>query len=189
MMGTSFAVVLERTRAGDPSAFAALWRSYQPSLLRYLRVATNDAAEDVASETWAAVAASISRFDGDETAFRAWLFTVARRRAVDHFRHEARRPFVPIDPVALGTASIAAKGADPGDTAVSTLETEAALRLIAQLPPGQRDAVTLRAVAGLDVAHVAAIMGKRPGTVRVLAHRGLRTLARQLAEDERAATP
>jgi RNA polymerase sigma-70 factor (ECF subfamily) len=85
-------------------------------------------------------------------------------------------------------ASIAANGADPGDTAVSTLETEAALRRIAELPPGQRDAVMLRAVADLDVTHVAAIMGKRPGTVRVLAHRGLRTLARQLAEDERAVT-
>ena len=46
----------------------------------------------------------------------------------------------------------------------------------------------LRAIAGLDVAHVAAIMGKRPGTVRVLAHRGLRTLARRLAEEERAVT-
>ena len=47
----------------------------------------------------------------------------------------------------------------------------------------------LRAIAGLDVPHVAAIMGKRPGTVRVLAHRGLRTLARRLTEEERAVTP
>ena len=47
----------------------------------------------------------------------------------------------------------------------------------------------LRAIAGLDVAHTAAIMGKRPGTVRVLAHRGLRELARQLAEEGRTVTP
>ncbi len=188
MMGTSFPMVLERTRDGDPSAFATLWHEYQPALLRYLRVTTSDAAEDVASETWAAVATSITRFDGDETAFRAWLFTVARRRAVDHFRRESRRPSVPVDPVALGTAVIPAPGTDPGDTAVNRFETEAALRRVAELPPGQREAVMLRAVAGLDVAHVAAIMGKRPGTVRVLAHRGLRALARRLAEEERAVT-
>ncbi len=127
MMGTSFPAVLERTRDGDPSAFAALWHEYQPSLLRYLRVTTRDAAEDVASETWAAVASSIARFDGDETAFRAWLFTVARRRAIDHFRRESRRPSVPIDPARLCSASIAAQGVDPGDTAVSRLDTEAAL--------------------------------------------------------------
>ena len=35
----------------------------------------------------------------------------------------------------------------------------------------------LRVVAGLGVDRVAAIMGKRPGTVRVLTHRGLRRLA------------
>jgi len=189
MMGTSFPTVLERTRDGDASAFAVLWHEYQPSLLRYLRVTASDAAEDVASETWAAVATSIARFDGDETAFRAWLFTVARRRAIDHFRREARRPSIPVDPVALGCAPIAASGVDPGDTAVSRIETEAALELIAELPPGQRDAVMLRAIAGLDVAHAAAIMGKRPGTVRVLAHRGLRTLARQLSEEGRTVTP
>jgi RNA polymerase sigma-70 factor (ECF subfamily) len=189
MSGTSFQVVLARTRDGDPSAFATLWRQYQPSLLRYLRVTTRDAADDVASETWAAVSTSISRFDGDEPAFRAWLFTVARRRAVDHFRREARRPSVPVDPLTLRTASLAAQGADPGETAVSTLATEAALELIAELPPGQRDAVMLRAIAGLEVAHVAAIMGKRPGTVRVLAHRGLRALALRLEQDDRAVTP
>jgi len=188
MIGTSFPTVLDRSREGDPSAFASLWHEYQPSLLRYLRVTTNDdAADDIASETWAAVASSITRFEGDETAFRAWLFTVARRRAIDHFRRASRRPAVPVDPVALNSASIPAREVDPGDAAVSQLETDAALGRIADLPPGQRDAVMLRAIAGLDVAHAAAIMGKRPGAVRVLAHRGLRTLALRLAAEERAA--
>src|SRR5207342_2057652 len=103
-------------------------------LLRYLRVVTRDAADDVASETWAAVATSIDRFDGDESAFAAWLFTVARRRAIDHFRREARRPAVPVDPATLGTAPVAASGADPGQAALDTLATESALALIAQLP-------------------------------------------------------
>src|SRR4051794_22419663 len=185
MMGTSFPAVLERTREGAPSALATLGHGSQPSLLRYLRVPAGDAAEDVASETWAAVATSISRFDGDESAFRAWLFTVARRRAIDHFRRESRRRSVPVDPVALVSVSTAT-GADPGEAVLSTLAIESALGYIAELPEGQREAVLLRTVAGLDVAHTAAIMRRRPGTVRVLAHRGLRTLARRLTEEERA---
>jgi RNA polymerase sigma-70 factor (ECF subfamily) len=189
MMGTSFPELLARTRDGVPSGFAAIWREYQPSLLRYLRVTARDAAEDVASETWASVTATITRFDGNETAFRAWLFTVARRRAIDYFRSEARRPSVPVDPVILGGAEVASADPDPGDVTVSTLALESALELIAALPPAQGEAVTLRAIAGLDVVHVAAIMGKRPGAVRVLAHRGLRTLARRLTEEERAVTP
>jgi RNA polymerase sigma-70 factor (ECF subfamily) len=43
--------------------------------------------------------------------------------------------------------------------------------------------VLLRVVAGLDVTEVARIVGKRPGAVRVLAHRGLRRLAEQLATE------
>jgi len=35
-------------------------------------------------------------------------------------------------------------------------------------------------VAGLEVRQVARIVGKRPGAVRVLAHRGLRRLAQRL---------
>jgi len=43
----------------------------------------------------------------------------------------------------------------------------------------------LRVVAGLGVDRVAAIMGKRPGTVRVLTHRGLRRLAERLGDGAR----
>jgi RNA polymerase sigma-70 factor (ECF subfamily) len=189
VIGSSFPSVLERTRSGDESAFAVIWTEYQPLLLRYLGVVARGAAEDVASDTWVAVATSINRFDGDEPAFRAWLFTLARRRAIDHFRREARRPTVPVEPLALGAAAIADTESDPVEQTLAALATERALALVASLPTEQAEAVTLRAVAGLDVVQVANIMGKRPGTVRVLAHRGLRALARRLAEEERAVTP
>jgi RNA polymerase sigma-70 factor, ECF subfamily len=189
MIGSKFPAMLQAARSGDEAAFTGLWREFHPALLRYLRVVARSAADDVASETWAAVATSIARFDGDEAAFRSWIFTVARRRAIDHFRHEARRPAVPVDPAALGTAPVAATGEDPCDVAVAAIATETALALVATLPPDQAEAVALRAIAGLDVAQVAVIMQKRPGTVRVLAHRGLRELARRLSEEQRAVTP
>jgi RNA polymerase sigma-70 factor, ECF subfamily len=58
--------------------------------------------------------------------------------------------------------------------------TRAALALVAELPADQAEVVALRVLGGLDVAEVARIVGKRPGTVRVLAHRGLRRLARRV---------
>jgi RNA polymerase sigma-70 factor, ECF subfamily len=58
--------------------------------------------------------------------------------------------------------------------------TRAALALIAQLPRDQAEVVALRVLGGLGVAEVARITGKRPGAVRVLAHRGLRRLAKRL---------
>jgi len=73
---------------------------------------------------------------------------------------------------------------DPGtpvrDVAFDVIDrsdTEWALALIASLPIDQAEAVILRAVVGLDVATTAAVLGKRPGAVRVAAMRGLRRLA------------
>ena len=69
-----------------------LWRELQPAVLRYFQVATKEAAEDLAADTWTAVIGRLGRFRADERAFRAWIFTVARHRAIDWHRQAARRP-------------------------------------------------------------------------------------------------
>jgi len=63
------------------------------------------------------------------------------------------------------------------------LGTEAALALIATLPPDMAEVVLLRVVAGLSADEVARIMGKSPGNIRVLQHRALARLARELAAE------
>lgn len=165
---------IEAAARGDEQAFAVVWRALQPALLRYLKVVAPDSADDLASETWLEVVRGLSKFQGGEAGFRSWLFTIARHRAIDLRRQQARRPVqsVPMEFLPeLGAPD------DPEAAALDTLSTEAAVALIARLPVDQAEVVMLRAVAGLDVAQVAAVIGKRPGTVRVLAHRGLRRLA------------
>ena len=66
---------------------------------------------------------------------------------------------------------------DTAELVVEQADTRRALALIATLPPDQAEAILLRVVAGLEVAQVADIMGRSPGAVRVLTHRGLKTLA------------
>ncbi len=83
---------LELARGGDEHAFAVLWRTLHPPLLRYLTVRGNDAPEDLAAETWLQVVRDLDGFQGDAQAFRGWLFTVARHRAVDQGRARATRP-------------------------------------------------------------------------------------------------
>ncbi|HVU74541.1 MAG TPA: sigma-70 family RNA polymerase sigma factor [Mycobacteriales bacterium] len=164
--------------AGDERAFTTLYRAVQPPLLRYLRVVEGAAAEDIAAEAWLEVARRISSFSGDEAGFRAWIFTIARSKAVDRIRREARRPVEHIEDM---------PGLDPScpddvaERVVSVLTTHDALRLIATLPPDQAEVVTLRVIADLDVSTVAAMTGKSPGAVRVAQHRGLRRLAAMLS--------
>ena len=67
--------------------------------------------------------------------------------------------------------------ADTEAIVTETLSTREALTLIGTLPQDQAEAVLLRVVVGLDAVTAAKVLNKRPGAVRVAAHRGLRTLA------------
>ena len=182
MIGPEFPAVLEAATRGDEEAFGRLWRDLQPRLLRYFMVAAPAAAEDLASETWLAAVRGLDRFRGNEPAFRAWMFTIARHELLDLRRRAARRATE--DMPATGLVERAAPD-DPAAAALEGLSTRAALAVVATLSADQAEAIMLRVVAGLEVDRVAAIMGKRPGTVRVLTHRGLRRLAERLGADAR----
>jgi RNA polymerase sigma-70 factor (ECF subfamily) len=132
--------------------------------------------EDVAAETWLHVVRDLANFIGDADGFRAWLFTIARHRAIDAARSAAARPLVLVPDVGDTPASAVARSAEL--EAIERVSTERALRLVATLPPEQAEMVMLRVVAGLDVGVVAGIVGKTPGAVRVAVHRGLRALSR-----------
>lgn len=179
-LGEEFARALDAARDGAEWGFVALFRSVQPALLRYLGSIAGPVAEDVAAETWLRVVHDLGRFDGDEDGFRAWVFTIARHRWLDARRAAARRPAEVYD----GAEALAELPAREvvADSAEEAISTQAALELIALLPADQAEAVLLRVVAGLDVERVAVVMGKRPGHVRVLSHRGLKRLAALLQD-------
>ena len=165
--------VLNAARAGDERAFAAVYRATNPRLLRYATGLVGQDAEDVTAEAWLQIARDFSKFSGDEMAFRGWASTIVRNRAMDHVRALARRPSSPMELSALDRPS-------PAETeaiVTETLSTREALALIGTLPQDQAEAVLLRVVVGLDAVTAAKVLNKRPGAVRVAAHRGLRTLA------------
>lgn len=173
-----FEDVLEAAQAGEGWAIARLYDWLQPGLLRYLRWKEPSMAEDLASETWLGVAENLQRFVGDEAALRGWIFTIARRRLADHRRREGRRRTSPVPDTAL--AEMVAPD-DPSDQVTARLSAQAAIaRLTSVLTPDQAEVVVLRVVGGLPVEEVARVLGKRPGTVRVLQHRAVRRLAGQL---------
>ncbi len=170
--------MLTAAQAGDEGAFSVLWRDINPVLVRYLRMIAPEAAEDIAAETWMSVVRGLHRFEGGEAAWRAWLFTTARRRAVDAGRARQRRPE---SPVADAGAQDAEPAPDSAEIALENMATRAALATVAALPPAQAEVILLRVMAGLDTETVARLVGRSPGAVRLAAHRGLRRLAATLA--------
>jgi RNA polymerase sigma-70 factor (ECF subfamily) len=165
-----FEDLLRLAKKGDADAFAAIWRTFQPGLLRYLRVIGGQAADDLAADTWLQVIRKLSTFEGNDKAFRGWLYTIARNRHIDWRRQTTRRRESLVETEVLDRLP----SIDDTETSMST---QRAVALISTLPADQAEAVMLRTVAGLSVSAVSEIMGRPAGTVRVLCHRGLRRLA------------
>ena len=185
-LGDQFPGILTAAQDGGEWAVAILYRSLHPAVVSYLRGRAGDDAEDLASETWIAVARGLSNFSGDEAAFRSWVFTIAHRRLIDHHRVAARRPRTrALNPAEGeshdGSLEMSATDDPAGEVIDAVTGDEAVRQIVALLPPDQAEIVLLRVVGGLPVDEVAAITGRRPGTVRVLQHRALRRLAERLA--------
>lgn len=166
-------------RAGDEGLTSAVWRRYNPVVLRYLRARGCTDADDVAAQVWLEVARGLRRFDGDGAAFGRWLFTLAHRRMVDAGRRDRRRRE---DAVATPPEPRTTNGGVPEPD-----ELERAIALVRRLPPGQADAVLLRVLGGYTPEEVGEVMGKSPGAVRVLTHRGLARLRELVDELDEAA--
>jgi RNA polymerase sigma-70 factor (ECF subfamily) len=176
-----FAGVLADAKTGAEWAITALYREHQGNLLRYLRAQAGAEGEDLASEVWLQAAAGLGRFDGDDAAFRRWLFTIAHRRLIDARRRQGRRSTI----LLVESQAEAGESNDPEIRALRMSDSEEALARIATLPPDQAEIVLLRVIGGLDVEEVASIVGKKPGTVRVLQHRALKRLEQELAGEGR----
>ena len=132
---------LAAAQAGDEAAFVYLFRSVQPTLLRYLATLGGPLAEDAAAETWVRVVRDLCRFRGDEAGWRSWVFTIGHARLRDAQRR-AGRELVSID---AALELVARPAADDVEASVEELlSTESALALIGRLPRDQAEAVLRR---------------------------------------------
>lgn len=179
-----FPELLAAARDGRQTALAVIFRAYQPRLLRYLRAQEPGMADDLAAEVWLAVARGLNRFQGDEAGFRGWVFTIARHRLIEHRRRQARRRTDPLPADRLDGPVERGWGGDPAWLVVEQLGVQQTIELlVADMAPDQAEALLLRVVGGFDVAEVARIMGRSPGSVRVVCHRALKRLAARMSEE------
>jgi RNA polymerase sigma factor (sigma-70 family) len=176
-VGQEFDAVLTAAQAGGQWAFSLLYQQFNPKLLRYFAARAPSEADDLAAETWMGVARQLGGFRGDESGFRAWLFTIAHRQLVQHWRSRSKKAGVAREADQDGNEPAAD---DPeGEVVAGMSAREAARRLAAVLSAEQAEVVLLRVLGDLDVEQVARILGKRPGSIRALQHRALKRLADQ----------
>jgi RNA polymerase sigma factor (sigma-70 family) len=140
--------------------FQTLIDAHRAEVLGFLRAMVGpQEAEDCFQETFLAALRAYPRANARN--LRAWIFTIARRKAIDHHRRRARLPDPIPDP--------------PGEATDGAMDGEI-WSLVAALPPKQRAAVALRFVADLRYRDVAAALGCTEAAARRSVHDGLQNL-------------
>ena len=152
---------------GRSQAFEHVLRPLLFPLRRYLRAQVGDAADDLVDEVLLAAWEHVGRFQGTESQFRSWIFTIAHHRVVDE--HRRRRDDEPLD-------RIAAQRRARDDTeaeALSRVSEGELRRILAELSPAQRQVLLLRLVADLSIEQTAGVLGRSSGAVKALQHRAI----------------
>jgi RNA polymerase sigma factor (sigma-70 family) len=171
-----FTSLLEAAREGNEAAWQELYEGLAPVVLGYLRANNAPDPEDVLSEVFLQAARDIARFEGEESGFRSWVFTIAHHRLIDARRHSARRPVE----LSAEPPEPRERADDAAEVALRKIGSEEVQRVLAALSEGQRAVLLLRVIGDLSIEDVAKAVGKRPGAVKALQRRGLAAVKREL---------
>ncbi len=165
-----------RTQAGSASCFAELVARHQDRLLGFLlrRTGSRHDAEDLLQDAFARAYERIASYNATST-FATWLYTIASRLAISHYRK--KRP-VPIGHV----ADLRTSADDPVELAIAREQADNLWSLAGRvLSADQYTALWLRYAEGQSINDISRMMSKRGTHVRVLLFRARLSLGRRLA--------
>jgi RNA polymerase sigma-70 factor, ECF subfamily len=196
---------LEALRRGDDDAFRDLVRELTPFLMRLamMHVPSRAIAEEVVQDTWLAVLGGLDRFEG-RSSLRTWIASIALNKARTRGTREGRiLPFAllrrryeegggpAVDPDRFQGrrgerpgwwASPPAEWDEPGHRLEAAETRDVMLRAIRDLPPRQREVITLRDLAGWDAGEVCNALDLTETNQRVLLHRARSSVRNALEE-------
>lgn len=178
-----FAALLTHARAGDGSAWEALYRWLAPAVAGYVRMQGARDVDDLTSEVFLALVRGIDRFQGGPAQFRSFTFVIAHRRLQDERRSRSRHGARTVDEPVDERAPLADDGADTADAALAAMGTGRVLALCDRLVDDQRDVVLLRIVGDLSIEQVAEALGKSPGAVKQLQRRAFDNIRKDISSE------
>lgn len=171
--------LIERAKRGEVEAFGCLYERYLESIYRYIRtrVAEDRTAEDLTETVFLRSFESLSRYKEKGLRFSAFLYQIARNLLVDHYRQkEEELPLESADQISVSPSRI--------DDIIVIQDQVDRLRVgLEALPEEYREIIRLRVLLELSTAECAQWTGRSEGAVRVLLHRAMKALKRQVVKD------
>lgn len=171
-------------RAGDATAWDALFRRYQLPLFTYAMdlVRNHQASLDIVQETFIRAVRHLAGLHEDSR-FGSWLFGIAHQQVVQHWRRHGRSLFSD-EPI---PETCSDPEPDPRFQLMRAEESTALLAAVDALPPVQRSAILLYFLESFSIEEIAEATGTSPGTVKSRLHYAKRTLRTTL--DRRLSPP
>jgi RNA polymerase sigma-70 factor (ECF subfamily) len=157
-------------------AFLTLYLRYVNGVYSYFtwKFGSTDA-EDLTSDVFLRVLEASSKFQRGRN-WRAWLFGIARNRAME-FSRQLKRSAKAAPSEGSGEHALSA-----ADTAERAEEENTIRRMVEALPQQHREVIELRYWAGLSFPEMAQVLDRREGALRVQMHRILQILRRELRD-------
>jgi RNA polymerase sigma factor (sigma-70 family) len=177
VLGAQFDEVLAAAQAGAAWALTRLYDDLARPVTAFVRLRGAEDPEGVASDTFIGVFESLGRFTGDESGFRAWVFTIARRRVLDDQRRRRRRPQHTDGEVPEMS------GGNVEEDALAAMSYGRVAAMLAHVTDPQREVLLLRFVADLSLEQVAAATDRSVGSVKQLQQRALSRLQKKLQQE------
>ncbi len=175
--------LVERIRQGDQGGLDLLYKRYSGPVysLVWKVLQNSEEAEDVALDVFWQVWRQAGRYDPSRGAPPAWIFTLARSRAIDRLRARKRREDrnVSIDDPDLNIDPIDDK-ATPDDVVSFRQNRDAVRAAMSKLSAVQREAVELAFLQGMTHVEIAEKLGQPLGTVKTRIRQGLIRLRKHL---------
>lgn len=165
---------LIRAARRDPQAFGGLYLRYVEPVFRYLcsRVGSVPEAEDITAQTFLVAFESFDRFRQDRH-FASWLFTIARNKAMDHFRQLKETTTIDeINDIPLEN--------DPLNGEIQSEQAAALSKLVRALPKEDRELLRLRFLAEMSFPEIAHFLHRKEDAVKKSTYRLLARLHGQL---------
>jgi RNA polymerase sigma-70 factor (ECF subfamily) len=175
-------VQVPRVVAWKESAFREVYSRYIRPVQAYIlrRVRNHHDAEDLAAQVFSQALKHMDPKEAGSPEVAAWLFTSARNASANHARTRKFLATVSIEEIGEPAAE-PTPNSDPGQALLDEEELGRLLRAVARLPLEQRQAVILRFVEELPHAEIAQALGRSEGSARVLVHRTLATLRKDVS--------
>lgn len=172
--------LVRRAIARDKDAFAGLYDRHVVRVYRhiYYMVGNTAQAEDLTAQAFLQAWEAIERYQIRGAPFVSWLLRIAHNLGVSYLRSKKESSQLPETLVDHGSER------NPEEAVQQRLDGQRVREAILELRDEHRQVIILRFIEDLEYREVAAIVGKSVAAVRVIQHRALNALRKQMRNDE-----